>query len=189
VEVEREEPVPPGNARPRDVERHHEAAAPGHAAHLGEAAAEVGQVPQQERGGHRREGAVAEGQGERVGGQQRHAALAAPRELRGRLAQHPLGEVGADHGGARPGAPDGEGEVRGAGGQVEHEPGRRGAQRGRGRAPPGVVTAAGHERVHDVVAARDAREHRADVLAPGRRRGRRYHQSPPTTPASTITAM
>src|SRR2546429_519081 len=75
--------------------------------------------------------------------------------------------------------------VRGAGGGAERGPGRGGGGAVGGRRPPGGAAPAGHQRVHDVVAPRDPREHLAD----GARGLAFYHQSPPTTDASTMTAM
>jgi len=85
---------------------------------LGEVAYEEGEVT--------RRRAVAEGQGERVGDQQAHARLAAPRELGARLPEHPLGEIARDHRRGRPHPPARPARVAGAGGEVEHGARRRG---------------------------------------------------------------
>ena len=124
-------------------------------------------------------------QRERIGGEQPHARLATPRELAARLAQHGLGKIGAHHGRGRARGPHGERQVAGAGGEVENGARRRGDDGVRSQTPPRVVAPAGHQRVHDVVAPRDPREHLAD----GARGLAFYHQSPPTTDASTMTAM
>ena len=92
---------------------------------------EVGQVAEQEGGGHAGEGRVAEGQRQRVGGEQRHAPLAARGQLALRVAQHRLREVGADHHAAGRGGAHREREVAGAGGQVEGQPGGGAGDRAR----------------------------------------------------------
>src|SRR5207253_524415 len=98
------------------------------------------------------------------------------------------GKIDADHHRRRPHGPYGQREVAGAGGQVEHGSRRRAHHGPGGQPAPRVVTAARHDRVHDVVSPGDAGEHRAD---PRRIRvdDARYHHNPPTTAASTITAM
>jgi hypothetical protein len=125
---------------------------------------EVGQVPQQERAGHAGEAARVEGQGERVRGHEVYVAGAC---LAGQLlagdGEHALGEVGGDDLAVRVQGVQVQGEVAGAGGQVEGGAVRDGNGLARGGASPGAVHAQRHHAVHEVVAPGDAREHRAHV--------------------------
>src|SRR5207253_2836252 len=81
-EVKAEDPIPPRHAWARDVQGDDETAGHGDAPHLGEAAREICEVTHEEGRGHRRERAIVKRQRERIGGEQPHARLAAPREPR-----------------------------------------------------------------------------------------------------------
>jgi hypothetical protein len=177
-------------SRPHDVERHDAPAACGHAAHLGQPALEVLQIAQEEGRHHTGERAVAERQRERVGGQELHVRHTPLAKLGLADLQHALGEVGAGDEATRRPRANGDCEIGGARRQVEYGPAGH-AGDGSGDPPaPGVMQAGGHERVHEVVAPGDAREHRTHDVGLRRREPRcRHYRRPSTTAASTISAM
>ena len=166
AEVEAEEGAPHGHVGAHDLERQHTAARHRHAPHLPESGLEVLEVPQEEGRHHARERSARKGQGERVAGDERHAPGVARAELGARLAQHALGEVAADDETRRVERAQREGQVRGAGREVERGAGERRGRQPRHVAAPRVVAAARHERVHPVVARGDAREHHPDRVGP-----------------------
>jgi len=191
MEVEAEERGEAGRAHLGDLERDHAPARPGHPPHLAQALLEVGQVAEQERARHAGERARVEGQGQRVGGQQAHAApLVEALQLVARHLQHAEREVGRDHRAMRVHLGQIDGEIAGAGGQVERGAVGRCDCLARGHPAPVVVHAERHEAVHQVVAARDAREHRAHEAGLLDALERVGHASrPPRTERKRITAM
>ncbi len=130
------------------------------------------------------EAPVRERQRQRVAGEEPDAPLPERPELRLAEAQHPLDEVDA-HDAAHAGLPEErQGEVARAGGEVEGEGPRRRRGEARGGPPPHAVAPARHQRVHEVVARRDAREHRLHA------RGlvAQYHR-PATAATNVMTLM
>ena len=151
-----------------DLEHDHAAAGLHHPRHLGQPALEVGEVARPEADGRGVEAVVGVRELERVAPLPRQL-----RRLRARALEHALGEVGADHLAAGRDPPRQlDREVAGAGGDVERAVARP-QPREVGRAlAPAVVQPRRHDRVHEVVEAGDAVEHRADLaLLEGARRG------------------
>ena len=114
------------------------------------------------------EGVVRVGQRQRVGPLEAQVASSDRAVDRGRLraraVEHPLGEVAADHLAAGRHAPrELERQIAGAGGDVEHAAAGADARQIGGARAPAMVQAGGHRRVHQVIDARDAVEHRAHL--------------------------
>ena len=180
VEPDPEEPRQRRLLRGRDLEHHDAAARPRHARHLPQPAVEVREVARTEPHGHRVELAVAVGQLERVALHPLHARGLAARQL-----EHRLGEVEPCH--LRAPARQLDRQVAGAGGHVQRpRPGADARQVGSPLAPA-VMHAGRHDRVHQVVHARDAVEHRADLRVREDAWGARVHEANPRSSARRRT--
>jgi hypothetical protein len=160
IKPQSEEPRQWGPVGRGDLE-HDDASAGAHdAPHLANPARELGEVARTEADGRRVEGVVGVGQLERVGeveadGRAGRVGLA-PAEL-----EHPLREVAGDDLSARPHPPgEREREVAGSRRHVERPVTGPEAREVRRALAPAMVEPGGHDRVHHVVHAGDAVEHR-----------------------------
>ena len=141
-----------------DLEHHDAAARTDDADHLAKAAVQVREVPRPEADRRGVEFIVAERERQRVGDFEpdRQAVRFRPRQL-----QHPLREINGHHLAILPDPlRQGDRQIAGARGHVKRPVAR--AERGQvgGSAPPLMVQAGGHDRVHPVVQPSDAIEHR-----------------------------
>jgi hypothetical protein len=120
-------------ARPEEIEHHQAAAGAEHAPHLVEAGVGVVEVAQPEAADDAGEGAVGEGQLERVGAHHRHRGLVAAAH------QHRLREVAGDD--ASAGAGEQRRQVERARAHVEDAAALQGAERSHGTAAPRLIDA------------------------------------------------
>ena len=140
------------------------------AGHFGDGGGDIGHIAQAEAGGGADEGAVGEGQLEGIAGGQVHrsggaAAGIAGGTLGGGEVQHFGQQVNAHHRRYAGAAGQGEGQVAGAGGDVQGGAGAAGGGEARRLPLPAVMQPAGHQRVHQVVAGGDAGEQVGHIAA------------------------
>ena len=147
----------------RDLQDDDATARAHHPRHLGDAAVQIADVADAEGDRRTVELVVGERQRERVGLDELDG-LAPLRRLRAGTVQHVLREIDADRPPARGDPPrQREREVAGAGAHVERRLARRDVGGGGRGLAPAPIQAGGHHAIEQVVAWRDAVEHRLDL--------------------------